>query len=260
MSRSSVRLPTNYAEQTYDSPYWIVRYPHRKRYRLAVNMVMRHRPNSLLDYGAGDGHVLAELAARGGARPSRIVAYEPDAEAAELARARVAELWPDASTEVLRSPDLRHERFDFILCLGVLEHMPLPERERFFNVCAEHLTEHGRCLIDVPVEIGLSLAVKEVGRLTLKGRTPEYSLRDLVRAATGCITFDPARFNSQEVRTWLHFHTGFDYRLLEQELRARFWIIERFTSPFGALPAGIFNQEIFFLVGEPPATTSDNRS
>jgi hypothetical protein len=50
------RLPTTYEEQTYSSPYFIVRYPHEVRFRTAVDALIEAEPTTLLDYGAGDGH------------------------------------------------------------------------------------------------------------------------------------------------------------------------------------------------------------
>jgi 2-polyprenyl-3-methyl-5-hydroxy-6-metoxy-1,4-benzoquinol methylase len=243
------RLPRNYAEQTYASPYALIRYPHRRRYALTVETIGRRRPRSLLDYGAGDGHVLAELESLSEAMPERVVAYDPVPDAARLARVRLARTaHPDRFQVVEDLAELGEERFDMVICLGVLEHMPLPERERFYTMCARYLAPRGTVLIDVPVEVGLSLALKEGARVALKGRALKYSPKQLTRAVLGGVTFDPARFAADASETWIQDHTGFDYRLFEQELRARFSFVRSFGSPFPQLPAGLLNQEMFYLL------------
>lgn len=245
-----VRLPTNYGEQTHNSPYWIIRYPHRKRYQLAADALSRDCPRSLLDYGAGDGHVLAELATAGGCLPACVLAYEPDADFARMISDRVAgTALHNAVRVVMELSELdSQERFEFILCLGVMEHMPLRERERFYAVCARHLSPGGKCLIDVPVEVGVSLVIKEAARVLLKGRGREYSTADLLRRLVGRRQRDRARFDASVEDTWIQDHTGFDHRLFREELEARFTVLREFPSPFGKLPASLGNQEMFYLL------------
>jgi 2-polyprenyl-3-methyl-5-hydroxy-6-metoxy-1,4-benzoquinol methylase len=249
MIKLKAPVPTNYAEQTYDSPYRIIRYPHRKRYSLTLASIVGLRPDSLLDYGAGDAHVLAELASAMAWHPQRIVAYEPLPDAARIARERMAQT-PLADRFVVAEQfdELNGQTFDMIICLGVLEHMPLPERERFYRLCAACLAPGGTCLIDVPVEAGLSLAIKEGARVLLKGRRAKYSAGEFLRTVGGRVTFDPERFIAADDRTWIQDHTGFDYRLFERELAPRFELVDRFPSPFPKLPAWLFNQEMFYLI------------
>ncbi len=112
--------------------------------------------------------------------------------------------------------ELGDDRFDAITCLGVLEHMPLPERQRFYRLCEERLTPGGIAVIDVPIEGGVSVLVKEAVRVVLKGRSPELSPGALVRASLGVEQFDPSRFDPNSEETWIQNHTGFDHRLLER--------------------------------------------
>jgi SAM-dependent methyltransferase len=252
--RFARRLPRDYGEQTYNSPYRIVSYPHQRRCALAIEEVRRARAKTLLDYGAGDGHIVAELAKRSGAGGlERVTLYEPVPAFAQLARERMTETALASSAEVLETLDLEDRKFDFILCLGVLEHMPLPERERFYSLCVEHLAPGGRCLIDVPIEIGPPVVLKEVVRVTLKGRRPEYTPRRLMRTVLFGTVFDPARYAADSDSTWIHYHTGFDHRLFRAELESRFELLDCYGSPFRYLPPSLMNQEIFFVV-RPKAT------
>lgn len=256
--------PRDYVEQTYGSPYWLIRYPHRRRYSLTLAAIDRFRPASLLDYGAGDGHLLAELATMNDALPGSVVAYEPIAETARLTRERLAAVPSHGRFAVVESlSELKGRTFEMITCLGVLEHMPLPERERFYHLCARQLVPGGSCLIDVPVEVGPSVGLKEAARVALKGRRLRYGRRDLARVLLGGVDFDPNRFTTDTSATWIQDHTGFDYRLFERELAARFEIVERFCSPFRNFPPWLFNQEAFYLVTphrSAPAPMADQRT
>ncbi len=240
------RLPSGYDEQTYASPYFVVRYPHQVRFRTAIDALIDAQPTALLDYGAGDGHLLVEAIDRG-LVTQRIVAYEPVEEFRRELREKVAERNVGDRIQLVRDrAELERETFDYIACLGVLEHMPLPERQAFYDVCLGTLSPDGQILIDVPVEVGPTLLVKNIGRLVLKGREREYDWRELMRIAVGGTVYDPGRFDPSDWRTWIHHHKGFDYRLLRQELGHRFAVTAEKVTPIPALPAPIGNQEIFF--------------
>lgn len=247
MRHFQAKLPTGYKEQTYASPYWIVRYPHQLRMQTAMKAILASRPAVLVDYGAGDGHLLFDAIEGGFA--GRIVAYEPVerfwrqiiAEGSKRGHADRVELVTGRAE--LQGP------FNFVACLGVLEHMPLPERESFYDLCRTELAEDGQVLIDVPVEIGPTLLVKNVGRRLLKGRAREYGWGELLRSTAGIRRHDPARNDPRDTRTWIHDHKGFDYRLLEEEIRNHgFRITKRQSTPLGCLPAPFFNQELFLTV------------
>jgi phospholipid N-methyltransferase len=242
------RLPTNYAEQTYSSPYFVVRYPHQVRYRTAVDALLKAKPATLLDYGAGDGHLLFEAIDRG-LVAQRIVAYEPVEEFARRILEKVEKHHLHDQIHVVRHPEeLYGNAFEYILCLAVLEHMALPQRQTFYNVCQESLSTDGRVLIDVPVEVGPTLLVKALGRRLLKGREKEYPWRELARIAAGGTVYDPGRFDGSDQRTWIHGHKGFDHRLLRRELAHRFDLTAEKTTPLPFVPAPLGNQEIFFTL------------
>lgn len=241
------RTPRNYQEQTYSSPYWIVRYPHQMRLRAASEAVLDHHPEVLLDYGAGDGHLLFTLVDAGFA--GDIVAYEPDAQfRAQLdAEARRRGLQDRIAITAQRSDLLGP--YDFVCCLGVLEHMPLPERRSFYDLCRGALAPGGRVLIDVPVEVGPTLLVKSLIRMVLKGRYKEYRWSEILRYGLGGRIYDASRYDKDDTRTWVHDHKGFDYRLLERELiEDGFTIVARRPTPFRRLPAPLFNQEVFLTL------------
>lgn len=240
------RLPSDYSEQTYNSPYAIVRQPHEARLRAGIDFLIENEPERVMDYGAGDGQLIVG-AFESGLQCRSFVAYEPVDIYVEQLAAKLEENGLSDRVEIVSELSaLGPEKYDCITCLGVLEHMPLPERESFYDTCEELLEKKGEVFIDVPVEIGPSLAVKAVGRLVLKGRQPEYSLGELTKASLGAIQFDAARFDPSESATWIQDHKGFDYRLFRQEIEHRFDIFEQVTTPFKKLPPSLGNQEICF--------------
>jgi hypothetical protein len=243
------KLPTNYSEQTYASPYFIVRYPHHKRIQTAIQAAVRVGPTTLLDYGAGDGKVVIEAIKAGLPRTTSIVVFEPVEHFREKLRAAAEKAGVTDRIELVSERvDLTGRSFDYVLCLSVLEHMPLPERAAFYDVCEQTLTQTGTVLIDVPIEVGPTLLVKALARMALKGRSKEYGLSELLRVSIGGLVFDPARFDPANTGTWIHDHRGFDYRLLRRELAHRFTIESEVTTPLSAVPGPLGNQEMFFTL------------
>lgn len=250
MRRLFRHMPRDYAEQTYSSPYRIVRYAHQERFRRAVDAVTETGPESILDYGGGDAYFVLELCRRAASPPRRVVVYEPLESMANQAEEQLANLRGELDVDIIvvrERSELVHQIFDAITCLGVLEHAPLMERYAFYETVDRTLAPAGRCVIDVPVEVGPSLVIKHFGRTLLKGREAEVSPHELFHRAAGRTVFDPARFDPTNNR-WVHFHSGFDHRILAQELRNRFEVLCSFGSPLRHVPPMFGNQEAFFVV------------
>src|SRR5215211_3481014 len=218
------RLPSSYEEQTYANPYFIVSYPHKVRFRTAVDALIEARPARLLDYGAGDGHLLVE-AVRKGLGTERITAYEPVEEFSHQLSKKISDHGLGDRIRLITDRAELKQPFDYIVCLGVLEHMPLPERQAFYDICDVTLSQAGEVLIDVPVEVGPTLLVKNLGRRFLKGREKEYAPTELIRIAAGGMVYDPGRFNPSDERTWIHSHKGFHYRPYRRQS-----VTKRFSS------------------------------
>ena len=251
------RRPSNYEEQTNASPWWLIRYPHQKRFATAVALLLADQPGVVVDYGAGNGEVLAQVLAdpRGGSIDLAI-AYDPDPQMRASAEEKLVPHSPRAAvigdlTELESA--LQGRRVDAVACLEVLEHLSLTERQRFYGVCADNLVDGGLCLIDVPVEIGPTLLVKVFGRRALKGRSREYSLGELLRLTFGMRVRDPERFDPERPDGWIQDHKGFDYRELRDELREWLPIERTISTPVRVLPPWLCNQEIFLVARRPSA-------
>lgn len=244
--RLRTKLPADYSEQTYNSPYAIVRYPHEARLKAGVDFLLKSNPKRVMDYGAGDGQMIVE-AFESGLQCRDFVAYEPVDHYVMMLTEKLKEHRLSDRVEIVTElSGLGPEKFDCITCMNVLEHMPLPERDSFYETCEALLEPNGEVFIDVPVEIGPTLAIKAVGRMVLKGREPEYGFSELVRASFGAIQFDAGRFDAAETATFIRDHKGFDYRLFREELEHRLELVRQTTTPVGWLPPSLGNQEVCF--------------
>ncbi|MDQ2648600.1 MAG: class I SAM-dependent methyltransferase [Actinomycetota bacterium] len=244
------RQPSNYAEATHGSPWWIVRYAHEQRASVAVEMLRAGRPRTVLDWGTGDGRVL-ELLLDQPDPPELVLAYEPgevmqgllaEAKARHPLGDRIAVFGTVAELEKF----LDGAKIDVIACLGVLEHLPLAPRREFYEFAQRYVSPTGSVLIDVPVEIGPAVLLKEAARVVLKGRPREYSTRDLLRRTFGRTSRDPERFADDDSDHFLGWHRDFDHRHLIEEMEQSYTVVERRNTPLRFAPSWLFNQEVLF--------------
>jgi hypothetical protein len=248
IKQDSASADYRYEVDTHANPHWIVRWPHQRRIELAMDEIARGKPATLLDYGTGDAYLMERLAQRG--ELPQTVAYEPVEQLAGQARATIERCGlQDRVTIVPSIDDFRGQTFDAIACLSVLEHMPLPQRELFYGLCDELLSPTGRVVLEVPVELGPSLLVKELGRTQLKGRDAEYPFGELLKRAVGRGGRDPVRYDTGNLETWIGPHTNFDHRCLVDEIAEHFKVLRKFGSPLPHMPALIGNQEYFVIFG-----------
>ena len=221
-------------------------------------MLLADQPGVVLDYGAGNGEMLAQSFSptRAAGVIDLAIAYDPNPQMRASAEEKLV---PHSSRAAVigdlaeLESALQGRRVDAVACLEVLEHLSLTERQRFYGVCSDILADGGLCLIDVPVEIGPTLLVKVFGRRVLKGRPREYRLGELLRPTFGMRVRDPERFDPERPDGWVQDHKGFDYRELRDELRGWLPIERTISTPVRALPPWLCNQEIFLVARQPSA-------
>lgn len=139
---------------------------------------------------------------------------------------------------------------DVVMCLGVLEHLTLSERFKFYEFTRRVLRDGGRVVIDVPIEVGVSVLIKNFGRRVLKSDPSEYSFSETVRAAIGLKVFDPQRYEPSGSE-YIVSHKGFDHRLLRSELVGQgFEVLRTHNSPVAWLPAWLANQEVVIVAAK----------
>ena len=235
-----------YATYTYDHPNFLVNYPHRKRNKLVTEKIIAIGPASWLDYGAGDGALLSTFISKQ-ALPDLVVCYEPVANMHSQLEDNVSKLDISAkSVKLAKTLADLEDSFDLVSALEVLEHLPLPERIKFYCFLASKLKRDGQVLIEIPVEYGPVLLLKECGRKFLKKRVSDYSPKELLNAAFfGKVADVQHRYLPQDNRTFIGAHRGFDLNRLFKELNSIGKIKGIMKSPFPFLPR-IFNQTILF--------------
>ena len=137
-------------------------------HRAAVEMIARARPRSILDLGCGEGFALQALLDAG--VDAELTGIDLSRGAIDFARERLGDR---VTLECADARDLAADgrRFDMVMMLEVLEHIPEPRR---MLPILERLTRR-HVLLSVPWEpffCGLNLArLKNVRRL---GNDPEH--------------------------------------------------------------------------------------
>ena len=113
----------------------------------------------------------------------------------------------------------------------------------------------GRVVISVPIEVGPALLGKQMFRAIAAWRghgdyqyRETYTPREMIAAALAMPRLARAEYLVDTPNGPLHYcgHKGFDWRILEREIRARFTIQRRLFSPLGPLGAA-FNSQVWFV-------------
>lgn len=148
--------------------------------RICSNLkVLRLGRGACLDYGAGNGEVILELARRG--HPATY--YDVDGVSAKFARHRCQKRGLQVHflhTRETLAESARHQRFDTVFSLDVLEHLPDLEGQLIF--LASLLNPGGLMLFDVPagttkshpMHLNHTVEVKSV--LTARGLSEKRTL------------------------------------------------------------------------------------
>jgi SAM-dependent methyltransferase len=226
-----------------------VAWSHGSRFDLARRLVAAGAGGRLLDYGCGDGTFVAMVHA--GFTEACGVDVEPDQIAA--CRARLGDL-PGVSFRMTRDLGASDERaWTVITCMEVLEHCLEPERRRILTELGRLCAPGGLVIISVPIEIGPSVAGKQMVRAIAGLRNlgdyrhrERYSPMEMLRSIAGVrvprIAFE-GKSSSGSYR--YYGHKGFDYRELAREIEGRFTVRQRLFSPMPWLGAALNSQAWF---------------
>ena len=215
-------------------------------------MAEASRGGRLLDYGCGDGTFIALTHGLF----AHATGADVDAAQLEECRRRLGSL---ERVEFIQSAALvsalNTAAYDVVTCMEVLEHCTDGERARVVGELGRLCRPGGRIIVSVPIEIGPALAGKQLFRAIAAWRghgdyhhRETYSAAELTAAVFGrrplvrpeyCVdtAFGPVRYCG---------HKGFDWRVLEGELRARMQVESRLFTPMPMLK-GLLNSQVWFV-------------
>src|SRR5437660_631775 len=151
----------DYARKQIYCPSRVVAWSHGSRFDLARRLVAPYRGGRLLDYGCGDGTFVAMVHTEF----SETVGLDVDPGLIAECEARLGHL-PGVRFGLTRDLDrgAAPGSWDVITCMEVLEHCLEPERRRVLDELSKLARPAGRIVISVPIEIGPSLAAKQLAR------------------------------------------------------------------------------------------------
>ncbi len=244
-----------YADITFRDPSRVKRWLQQRRLSDAIGILRNSRsisgPIHILDFGAGNGELVRQLAGVGSVRAS---IFEPSPNL--MAEARENLLGLDGVEFYDRTDAIEAGVFDFIFCLEVFEHLPVEETTQAMEAIRRLLKPDGIAVIGVPHELFLPAILK--GAFRFMRRRGEFDARpaNIILAAIGCPPSTRPLVEICASHSYHPHHLGFDHRILERLLRQRFRRVRRWFSPVPAMGA-VLNSEVYFVVSESSDVVAD---
>jgi 2-polyprenyl-3-methyl-5-hydroxy-6-metoxy-1,4-benzoquinol methylase len=246
----------DYARKQIYCPSRVVAWSHGSRFRLAARLAASGAGGRLLDYGCGDGTFIALTHGTF----STVVGADIDARQLEECRRRLGDLGGVTFVETADLAVATHTgAFDVVTCMEVLEHCVDSERVRVLDDLHRLSAAGGRIVISVPIEIGPALLGKQFFRAIAAWRgqgdyqyRETYSPRELLAAALSRSHLARAEYTVDTPNGPLKHcgHKGFDWRILEREIRERFTLERRLFTPLGPL-GPVLNSQVWFVCRKP---------
>jgi SAM-dependent methyltransferase len=226
----------HYAKKQLLSKSWLISWSHRSRFQLGLQLAREFAGKRVLDYGSGDGTLLAMLM-REASAPAKATGAELVPEVLNDCRTRLGrENLEFVLLDELEAP-VHRGAYDAVICMEVLEHMV--DVESVLDRFSRLLAPQGKILISVPVETGLPLAVKQVARRIAgwrgigdyPGQTP-YTFKEFCAS----VFAGPHKSIARPVHTdannrSTHDHKGFNWMALRKTISERFDIERTIGSP-----------------------------
>ena len=203
----------------------------------------------MLDYGCGDGTFVAMVHEHF----RETLGCDVDPGQIAECRARLGHL-PGVRFDGVPAASHMPASWDVVTCMEVLEHCLEPERRRVLDEIATLVAPGGLVVISVPIEIGPSVAGKQLFRAIAGLRKlgdyrhrERYSPFEMVRSVLG-LPIERVAFEGRSASGPYRYygHKGFDYRDLAREITERFTIRQRLFSPMPWLGAAL-NSQVWFV-------------
>ena len=236
----------DYARKQIYCPSGVVRWSHGSRFALARRLVAPGAGGRLLDYGCGDGTFVAMI--HGDFRETTGVDVDPG-QIAEC-QSRLGHLPGVQFKLASEAAGGDGGRWDVVTCMEVLEHCVEDERRRVLDELSALVRPGGLVVISVPIEIGPSVAGKQLFRALAGLRRlgdyrhrERYTITEMLRSILGLpVTRVPFEGRGATGPYRYYGHKGFDYRDVAREIAERFTVRERLFSPMPRLGAALNSQ------------------
>jgi SAM-dependent methyltransferase len=241
----------DYARKQLYCPSGVVRWSHGSRFDLAKRLVAPRAGGRLLDYGCGDGTFVAMI--HTDFRDT--IGWDVDPGQIAECQSRLGHL-PGVRFEVAPAASDANPAaasWDVVTCMEVLEHCVERERRRVLDVLASLVRPGGLVVISVPIEIGPSVAGKQLFRALAGLRNlgdyrhrERYSPLEMFKSMLGMPVPRVAFEGQGSSGPYRYYgHKGFDYRDLAREIAERFTIRQRLFSPMPWLGPALNSQAWF---------------
>jgi SAM-dependent methyltransferase len=226
---AALRETMNYSNITINDPNIVKRFLQRSRFIEAVKLYPNPSvENKVLDFGGGDGELCLRLEDIDPA--SSFICYEPSSDMRKQARTKISEKSRISLTGTLDA--IPPASIDIIYSLEVFEHLPEKETAEAIKHIYSFLKPGGTLIIGVPNELFLPAIYKGIFRMFRRYGEHDAQLKNMLQCAIGS---PPRKRPVGEISPGKHYHShhlGFDYRILETELREKFTYCKRVPSPF----------------------------
>ena len=234
-----------YADLTVNDRNPLKRSLQRIRIRHALKPLKNLPPDytgSILDFGAGDAYLSHQIATI--YPKANIIAFEPSLELRQQALENIENHSNITLPE--RLDNLTFNKFDYIFCLEVMEHLPQREMDLAIEQLREVSKRSTKILFGVPNEIYLAAFMKGIFRMTRRYGEVDAIPSNILKATIGFPPKSRPVSIFSENLPYIIRHMGFDYRVFLNQLLNKFDVVQIYGSPFPFLPQ-ILNFELFIL-------------
>lgn len=196
----------------------------------------------ILDFGAGDALLSTQIAFL--FPNAQIVAYEPSKDLQKQALEKIQAI--KNITLIEDVPEKKQNKYDFIFCLEVMEHLPSEQMDKALKQIWEASTEKTKIIFGVPNELYLAAFLKGVFRMTRRFGDVDAIPSNIFKASLGFSSKSRPEALFSDNLPYIYRHMGFNYKNFFNTLSFRFHKLETYGSPFPLLP-NFFNFEIYIV-------------
>lgn len=230
-------MKENYSKLTIKNKNFIKRISHSKRYEYCQKIILKYKPNNVLDFGTGDGEFIKFIFK---IKNIKIIGYEPDEDLYLQANNNLKKI-KNKIRLIQNLKGLKKFSFDMICVNEVLEHLNKKNLNKCFKEINQLLKKDGILVISVPIEVGLSSLLKNFIRIITNQKHNHTTLKNIIKSFLYLKIKRPnINYNDS--------HIGFNYiEFIKLIKKKNYFIQEKIFSPMPKLK-GFLNSQIYLVV------------